>query len=70
MLLQLLQTSHTTWGHRYSSVLNFSLDVCYILNTYEKLFGEGGEREYWVLLGVVETIVGVVFIHRLFNLLY
>ena len=69
MLLQLLQTSHITWGHRYSNVLNFSWDVCYILNTYEKLFGEG-EREYWVLLGFVETIVGVGFIHCLFNLLY
>ena len=30
----------------------------------------GGEREYWVPLGVVETIVGVGFIHCLFNLLY
>ena len=32
--------------------------------------GGGGKREYWVLLGVVETIVRVGFIHCLFDLLY
>ena len=32
--------------------------------------GGGGEREYWVLLRVVEAIVGVGFIPCLFNLLY
>ena len=75
MLLQLLQTSHTTWGHRYSNVLNFSWNVCYIQDSNEKFFGGraggagGGGREYWVLLGVVEAILSVGFIHRLFNLL-
>ena len=44
-------------------------DVCYIQDTYEKFFGGAWEWEYWVLLGVVETIVGVGFIHCLFNLL-
>ena len=39
MLLQLLQTSHTTWGHRYSNVLNFSWNVCYIQDSNVKFFG-------------------------------
>ena len=74
MLLQLLQTSHTTWGHRYSNDLNFSWNVCYIQDSNVKFVGGraggGGGREYWVLLGVVEAIVSVGFIHLLFNLLY
>ena len=39
MLLELLQTSHTTWGHRYSNVLNFSWNVCYIQDSNVKFFG-------------------------------
>ena len=47
MLLQLLQTSHTTWGHRYSNVLNFSWNVCYIQDSNVKFFGgrAGGRGE-------------------------